>query len=236
MKKSIYLAFAAIAMLTASPALAGGNSNNNGPTNSSPTTIENKPTTNVNPTFNNNPRADATSTLGSLNKFGGDGGTGIGTGIAAADANSASLSAALAGAASKAAADAAASASQNQTALSSVAGSGNSVVDVKGNNAAQKTDVNVDASTTYQRNPVATATAFGASGGGGKCPRFGPAVGVQSISFGASVALPVFKDIDCTTLAYAEAIFNYAGPEAAIQYLSKKNKDVNESVTLSRRK
>lgn len=230
MKKMIILAGA---MALSSAAFAKDNgvpSNSNGPQGGSATAT-------ASPTFNNNPRADATASLGSLNKFGGDGGSSTVLNTNGQQQGQGQLQGQLQGQGQGQgqiqAASSDQSQGQSQLATSAVSGSGNSAVDVKGNNASQATSVNVAGDEAQKRNPVATAWAMG-SGGGGSCPHYGPALGVQTITVGASVSLPIFKDVDCDTLQKADRIAAWAGPEAGIQYLASKDREVNRAVTLAR--
>lgn len=234
MKKMLILA-GAMALAFSSAAFAKDNdgpSNSNGPGGSATATAS--------PTFNNSPRADggdATATLGSLNKFGGDGGSSTVLNTNGQQQGQGQLQGQLQGQGQGQgqiqAASSDQSQGQSQLATSAVSGSGNSAVDVKGNNASQATSVNVAGDEAQQRNPVATAWAMG-SGGGGSCPHYGPALGVQTITVGASVSLPIFKDVDCDTLQKADRIAAWAGPEAGIQYLASKDREVNRAVTLAR--
>lgn len=107
------------------------------------------------------------------------------------------------------------------------------------NNASQSVTVQGD---NYQRAPVSTAFAVGAAGVGEGMCRFGPGVGYQGITGGATLSLPIFSDKLCKQLAAdganirkAAAIAAIAGNEAAVQWLSAKDADVNAAVTLARK-
>lgn len=107
------------------------------------------------------------------------------------------------------------------------------------NNASQSVTVHGD---NYQRAPVSTAFAVGAAGVGEGMCRFGPGVGYQGITGGATLSLPLFSDKLCKDLARdgglirkAAAIAAIAGNEAAVQWLSAKDADVNAAVTLARK-
>jgi len=245
--KLSYLAAAAVLALS-SPAYAG---NDNGPKggdvtveNRPVTTIENKPVTTISPTntvtgpvttITNAPKVEAnggSASLGSLNKFGGDS-------FAGADADANSLSASLSKAASKAASDAAASASQHQNALSTIAGSGNADVDVDGNNANQRTDINIDASTEYKRNPVGMAYAAPVAFGQGTCG-VSASAGGQGITGALSLAIPLpspkceVRYVVQTLSALGSATGDKTLFRAAELYYAKHTKGVSEAITDAR--
>lgn len=177
----------------------------------------------------------ATSTLGSLNKFGGDGGSVLGSGNSANTNANTNLQGQGQFQGQNASSDQAQSQSQNTNQANSQTNSQS----VGGQTSTNSTTV--DASdrsvTTYQaqaRDPVATAMAFGSAGVGAGLCRFGPGVGAQGIAAGASLSLPIFKDRDCVTIAKAELIFKTAGAEAAVQYLASRDAEINAAVTQAR--
>jgi hypothetical protein len=76
-----------------------------------------------------------------------------------------------------------------------------------------------------KRNPVNTAIGQGATGS--TC-RYGPGIGVQTIGYGQSMSLPVFKDRDCsnsvkaaTAISVANALAALGDHDAALAYLKK---------------
>ena len=253
MRKSIFLGAAAIALVMSSSALAGqpnkgNNGNGNGPTTTTydqrdysvdnrdySSSVDLSHTSYDQRQYNN---LDLSTTNYDLSKTfksydqrdqsinnraeGGDGGTGLGLGLGVAGAYSGPSTSG-----SSIGDTLSTSLSEGGAAEAKATNEGNKV---QGGNTV------VDASTRFERNPVNSAIALGASGGGGACPRFGPALAANGITFSAGVALPVFKDQDCVNLAYAEAIAEFAGKEAAVQFLSKRIKDINFAVTKARTK
>lgn len=176
----------------------------------------------------------ATSTLGSLNKFGGDGGSVLGSGNSANANTNTNLLGQVQGQGQVASSDQ--SQGQSLTNSNSLSqGNSQSVGGQSANHASANTsNVNIAGDAAQARNPVATAMAFGSAGVGAGLCRFGPGVGAQGIAAGASLSLPIFKDRDCVTIAKAELIFKAAGAEAAVQYLAARDAEINAAVTQAR--
>lgn len=177
----------------------------------------------------------ASSSLGSLNKFGGDGGSVVGSGNSAQGQDQGQLQ----GQGQQQGQIAASDQTQGQSLTNSnTLGQANSQT-VGGQNAStassSTTTVTVHGDEAQKRAPVSTAMAFGSAGVGAGMCRFGPGAGIQGIAAGASLSLPIFKDYDCVTIAKAELIFKAAGAEAAVQYLSARDAEINKAVALSRR-
>lgn len=96
------------------------------------------------------------------------------------------------------------------------------------NNAKLESAVNI----TNPRSPAATAQSFGVASPG-TC-KFGPGVGVQGIAVGTSLSLPIFTSEMCETLSYAQFLASVGEFEAAVQYVSARNVEVNKAVTHAR--
>lgn len=178
----------------------------------------------------------ATSTLGSLNSFGGDGGSVLGSGNSANTNTNTNTN--LLGQGQMQGQVAASDQTQGQSLTNTNSLSQGNSQSVGGQSAnhssANTSNVNIAGDEAQARNPVATAMAFGSAGVGAGLCRFGPGVGAQGIAAGASLSLPIFKDKDCVTIAKAELVFKTAGAEAAVQYLAARDAEINAAVTQAR--
>jgi hypothetical protein len=95
------------------------------------------------------------------------------------------------------------------------------------NNAKQEVNI------TNPRSPVSSAFSTGTAGVG-TC-RFGPGAGFQFITEGYNFTLPVFKDRDCRTITYFNALLQAGQVEAAVQFLAARDREVAKAVTQARK-
>jgi hypothetical protein len=123
---------------------------------------------------------------------------------------------------------------QGQTQGQSITDSGNASQQQKAiaktdnaNNAKQEVNI------TNPRSPVSSAFSTGTAGVG-TC-RFGPGAGFQFITEGYNFTLPVFKDRDCRTITYFNALLQAGQVEAAVQFLAARDREVAKAVTQARK-
>lgn len=186
-------------------------------------------------------RADASSSssLGSLNKFGGDGGSVVGSGNSANHNSNTNLLGQGQVASSDQGQSQSQGQSQQQSQASTQANQQTATAQGGASNSGGNTLSNV---TNYERAPVSSAIAIGSAGVGDGMCRFGPGVGAQGITAGYTFSLPIFKDKLCSEIAKDSALIRkasfvaqVAGNEAAVQYIASKDADVSRAITCARK-
>lgn len=246
MKKSLYLAAAAVLALS-SPAFAG---NDNGPKGGDSSALagavagaaagaisgssSNAVGGGAIVTGNNNGgdggnatssatggaggRADASSSssLGSLNKFGGDGGSVVGSG----NSSNVNANTALSGAYSEGSVSSATGGNATATGGTSSATTGASTSASNSGGNSMTTNVDGDVYEAQARNPVNTAYAAPLSIGGGSCIYTAASVGGSGVSLSLSGSV-ARRDDECDRRAFADVMARLGDTKAARELLKQ---------------